>query len=61
MEFPIVIEYVKGTENTIGNILSRFEGHAVDKIVARDIATGVDPNVCQIGDKPPSARNALAE
>ena len=30
MEFPIVIEYVKGTENTIADILSRFEGHAVD-------------------------------
>ena len=50
MEFPIVIEYVKGTENTIADIFSRFEGHAVDQIVARDIAIVVAPNVCPIGD-----------
>ena len=50
MEFPIVIEYIKGTENTIADILSRFDGHAVDQIVAHDFANGVAPNVCPIND-----------
>ena len=50
MEFPIVIEYVKCTENTIADILSRFEGHTVEEIVERDIATGVALNVCLNGD-----------
>ena len=30
LEYPMVVEYIKGTENTIADVLSRFKGHAVD-------------------------------
>ena len=33
LKYPIIVEYIKGTENTIADVLSRFKGHAVDQIV----------------------------
>ena len=50
MEYPIIIEYIKGTENVIADVLSRFDGHAVDQIVSPDLATGIPTYVCPVND-----------
>ena len=39
MEYPVVIEYICGTENTIADILSRLSGHAVDDVVHPALAS----------------------
>ena len=50
MEYPIEIEYLKGSENTIADILSRFTGHAVDQMVSTDLASGIPTYVCPVDD-----------
>ena len=46
MEYPIVIEYVKGTENTIADALSRLDSCAISCEVPSDIARGVPSFAC---------------
>ena len=46
MEYPIVIEYVKGTENTIADALSRLDSSAIDCEVPSDLAKGVPSFAC---------------
>ena len=41
MEYPTDIEYLKGSDNTIADILSRFTGHAVDQMVPTDLASRI--------------------
>ena len=41
MEYPIAVKYIKGTENTIADILSRISGHAVDQLPPAELANGV--------------------
>ena len=50
MEYPIEIEYLNGSENTIGDILSRFTGHAVDQMVPTDLASGILTYACPVDD-----------
>ena len=49
----MVVEYIKGTENTIADVLSRFKGHAVDKNVPPELANGTISCAC------PSDANSL--
>ena len=46
MEFPIVIEYVRGFENSIADAFSRFDSVAVDNEVSADLAIGVSSFAC---------------
>ena len=46
MEYPIVIEYVKGSENTIANALSRLDSCAISCEVPSDLAKGVPTFAC---------------
>ena len=46
MEYPIVIEYVKGTENTIADALSRLDSCAISCEVPSDLAKGVPSFAC---------------
>ena len=48
MEYPVAIEYVRGTENTIADILSRLSGHAVDDAVPASLAQGVPSFACPV-------------
>ena len=48
IEYPIEIEYLKGSENTIADILSRFTGHAVDQMVPTDLASGILTYACPV-------------
>ena len=50
LEYPIVVEYIKGTENTIADVLSRFKGHAVDQIVPPELANGTISFACPATD-----------
>ena len=50
MEYPIEIEYLNGSENTIADILSRVTGHAVDQIVPTDLASGIPTYACPVDD-----------
>ena len=49
MEYPIIIEYVKGSENTIADILSRFTGN-VDQMVISDLVSEVPTYGCLVVD-----------
>ena len=40
MEYPIEIEYLKGSENIIADNLLRFTGHFVEQMVSTDLASG---------------------
>ena len=46
MEYPIVIEYVRGVENTIVDALSRLDSVAIDNEVPSDLARGVLSFAC---------------
>ena len=46
MEYPIVIEYVKGSENTIADALSRLDSCAISCEVPSDLAKGVPTFAC---------------
>ena len=50
MEYPIAVEYIKGTENTIADILSRLSGHAVNQVPPAELAKGVSTNVFPVSD-----------
>ena len=50
MEYPIAVEYIKGTENTVADILSRLSGHAVDQVPPADQAKGVPTYVFPVSD-----------
>ena len=50
MEYPIEIEYLKGSENTIADILSRLTGHAVDQMVPTYLASGIPTYACPVHD-----------
>ena len=50
LEYPIVVEYITGTENTIADVLSRFKGHAVDQIVSPELANGTISFACPASD-----------
>ena len=41
MEYPIVIEYVRGAENSIADALSRLDSIAVDNEVLNELVLGV--------------------
>ena len=47
MEYPIEIEYFKGSENTIVDIFLIFPGHGVDKIVPTDLSSGIPTYACR--------------
>ena len=46
----MVVEYIKGTENTIADVLSRFKGNAVDQIVPPELANGTISFPCPVSD-----------
>ena len=46
MEYPIVIEYVKGTENSIADALSCLDSNAVDNEIPAELARGVPSFAC---------------
>ena len=46
MEYPIVIEYVRGSENSIADALSRPDSVAVDNEVPAYLAKGVPSFAC---------------
>ena len=46
MEYPIVMEYVRGSENSIADALSRLDSFAVDNEVPADLARGVPSFAC---------------
>ena len=46
MEYPIVIEYVRGSENMIADALSRIESVALKSEVPADLARGVPSFAC---------------
>ena len=50
LEYSIVVEYIKGTENTITDVLSRFKSHAVDQVVPPKLANGTISFVCHASD-----------
>ena len=50
MKYPIEIEYIKGFEITIADILSRFTGHAVDQIVPTNWMSDIPTYACPIDD-----------
>ena len=50
MEYPVVIEYILGTENTIADILSRLSGHAIDDAVSSALASGIPSYACPVCD-----------
>jgi len=45
-EYPVVIEYVRGKENEIADILSRLSGQAVEDVVPPELARGIPSYVC---------------
>ena len=46
MEYPMVIEYICGSENSIADALSRLESVTVDNELPADLARGVLPFAC---------------
>ena len=46
MEYPIVIEYIRGSENSISDALSRLNSVAVDNEVPADLARSVPSFAC---------------
>ena len=44
------VEYIKGTENTIADVLSRFKGYAVDQIVLPELANNTISFECPASD-----------
>ena len=50
LEYIIVVEFIKGTENTFTDVLSRFKGHAVDQIVPSELANSTISFVCPASD-----------
>ena len=46
MEYPIVIEYVRGSENSIADALFRLDSVAVDNEVPAALARGVPSFAC---------------
>ena len=50
LEYPMVVDYIKGTENTIADVLSRFKDHAVDQIVIPELANGTISFACSASD-----------
>ena len=50
LEYQIVIEYIKGTENTIADVLSRLKNHDVDQIVPPELVNGTISFVCPASD-----------
>ena len=50
LEYPIDVEYIKGTENTIADVHSRLKGHAVDQIVPPELANGTISFACLASD-----------
>ena len=48
MEYPIVIEYVRGAENKIADALSRLDSIAIDNEVPADLARGVPSFACPV-------------
>ena len=50
LEYPIVVEYIKGTQNIIADELSRFKCHAVDQVVFPELANGTISFACPASD-----------
>ena len=50
MEYPMQIEYVRGSENALSDALSRLDSVAIDSKVPNDLAKGVPSYVCIIAD-----------
>ena len=50
MEYPIQIEYVRGSENALADAFSRLDSVAIDSEVPNDLAKGVPSYVCPIAD-----------
>lgn len=48
MEYPIVIEYFCGTENSIADALSPFKSTAIDNEVSSDLVKGVPLYACPV-------------
>ena len=46
----MVIEYARGSENTIADILSRLTGFAGDESISYELARGVPTFVCLVLD-----------
>jgi hypothetical protein len=46
MEYPIVIEYVKGTENALADALSRLDSKDIDSEIPSDLGKGVPSYPC---------------
>ena len=50
LEYPIVVEDIKGTENTIADVLSHFKSNAVDQILPPELANGIISYKCPVSD-----------
>ena len=50
MEYPIVIEYVRGAENSIADALSRLDSIAVDNKAPNELAHGVFVFACPVAE-----------
>ena len=50
IEYPIVIEYVRGAENKIADALSRLDSIAIDNEVPADLARGVPSFACPVAE-----------
>ena len=50
IKYPIKIEYLKGSENIIADILSRFIGHSVDQRVSTDLASEIPTYAFPVDD-----------
>ena len=50
MEYPIVIEYVRGANNSIADALSRLDSIAVDNKIPNELARGVPSFACPVAD-----------
>ena len=46
LEYSMVVEYIKGTENTNADVLSRFKNYVVDQIVPPALANGTISFAC---------------
>ena len=45
-DYPVVIEYLRGSENTIADILSRLSGQLIEDTVPSELACGIPTYVC---------------
>ena len=50
LEYPIVVEYIKGTKNTIADVRSHFKGYGFDQIVPLELANGTISFGCPAAD-----------